>query len=311
MKVLVLGSGAGGGFPQWNCNCALCAGQRSGRLRARARTQSSIAVSSDGRDWVLFNASPDIAQQIRERPALQPRHGVRDTPIAAVVLTDAQIDHVNGLLNLREGAPIDLYATPGVFEQLTAGLPILPVLEHYCGVHWHLLPVAGESRAARFAIDGFPRLQFEAVAVPGKAPPYTTPRSDATAGEPIALRVLDTDSGGRLFFAPSLARVGVDELEAMRDADCLLVDGSFWSDDEMIAAGLGRRRASDMGHLPQCGGPAGTPGMIDVLAGLGASRKLLIHVNNTNPILDEQSAERAELTRRGIEVAYDGMEIVL
>ena len=114
------------------------------------------------------------------------------------------------------------------------------MLQHYCGVHWHLLPVAGESRAARFAIDGFPRLQFEAVAVPGKAPPYSTPRSDATAGEHIALRVHDTDSGGRLFFAPSLARVGADELEAMRDADCLLVDGSFWSDDEMIAAGLGR-----------------------------------------------------------------------
>jgi pyrroloquinoline quinone biosynthesis protein B len=308
MKVLVLGSGAGGGFPQWNCNCALCAGQRSGRLAARARTQSSVALSADGRRWVLLNASPDIAQQIRERPALQPRRGRRHTPIAAVVLTDAQIDHVNGLLNLREGPPIELYATPGVFEQLTAGLPILPVLQHYCGVHWHLVPVAGESRAARFAIDGFPSLQFEAVAIAGKAPPYAL-RSGTAAGEHIGLRVHDLDSGGRLFFAPGLAQVGADELEAMLDADCLLVDGSFWRDDEMIAAGFGRRRASDMGHLPQCGGPAGTPGMIDVLSALPASRKLLTHINNTNPILDERSPERAQLTAAGVEVAYDGMEL--
>jgi pyrroloquinoline quinone biosynthesis protein B len=311
MKVLVLGSGGGGGFPQWNCNCALCAGQRSGRLRARARTQSSIAVSSDGRDWVLFNASPDIAQQIRLRPALQPREGPRHTPIAAVVLTDAHIDHVSGLLNLREGPPIDLHATPGVFEQLSAGLPILPVLQHYCGVRWHLVPVAGEARAARFAVGGFEALQFEAVAIPGKSPPYAAPRGESAVGEHIALRVKDHASGGRLFFAPGLARVGEPEIEVMRDADCLIVDGSFWSDDELIATGLGRKRASDMGHLPQTGGPAGTPGMIDVLCALPASRKLLIHINNSNPILDEESAQHAELKRRGIEVAYDGMELSL
>ena len=311
MKLLVLGSAASGGFPQWNCNCALCAGQRSGRLRAQPRTQSSVAISADGRRWVLLNAAPDIAQQIRQQPALQPRHAPRDTPIAAVVLTDAQLDHVSGLLNLREGPPLELYATPGVFEHLTAGLPILPVLQHYCGVHWHLVPVAGETQRARFAIEGFETLQFEAAALPGRPPPYATTRSDTAVGEHVALRVLDTATGGRLFFAPGLARVGPDELELMRDADCLLVDGSHWSDDEMIAAGLGRRRASDMGHLPQAAGPAGTPGMVEVLAGLDAARKLLIHVNNTNPILDEASPERAELARHGIEVAHDGMEIEL
>lgn len=311
MRVLVLGSGGGGGFPQWNCNCALCAGQRSGRLKAGARTQSSIAISSDGRNWVLVNVSPDIAQQIRSRPELQPRAGPRHTPIAAVVLTDAHIDHVSGLLNLRDGPPIDLYATPGTFEQLTGGLPILPVLQHYCGVQWHLVPVAGETQAARFAVEGFADLRFEAVAIPGKSPPYARPRGDSAVGEHIALRVQDVASGGRLFFAPGLARVGDGELEVMRDADCLLVDGSYWSDDEMIAAGLGRKRASELGHLPQAAGPAGTPGMIEVLSELPAARKLLIHINNSNPILDEQSEQHAELRRRGIEVAYDGMELVL
>jgi pyrroloquinoline quinone biosynthesis protein B len=312
MKVLVLGSGAGGGFPQWNCNCALCAGQRSGRVKAQVRTQGSVAVSSDGRDWVLLNASPDIAHQIRQRPELQPRHGPRDTPIAAIVLMDAQIDHVSGLLSLREGPPLDLYATPGVFEHLTVTLPILPVLQHYCGVHWHLVPVAGEQRAARFEIGGFATLRFEAVAIPGRPPPYAaSSRSDSAVGDHIALRVLDLESGRRLFYAPGLPRVGADELELMHDADCLLVDGSHWSDDEMIAAGLGPRRASEMGHLPQSGGPVGTPGMIEVLSDLPAARKLLIHINNSNPILDESSAERAELTRHGIEVAFDGMEIEL
>jgi len=312
MKVLVLGSGAGGGFPQWNCNCHLCAGQRSGRVKAEVRTHSSVAVSGDGRSWVLLNASPDIAHQIRLHAPLQPRHAPRDTPIAAVVLMDAQIDHVSGLLSLREGPPLDLYATPGVFEHLTVTLPILPVLQHYCGVHWHLVPVAGEQRSARFEIEGFAGLRFEAVAIPGRPPPYAaSSRSDSAVGDHIALRVLDLHSGRRLFYAPRLPRVGADELDSMHDADCLLVDGSHWSEDEMIEAGLGARRASEMGHLPQSAGPAGTPGMIEVLSAFGAARKLLIHVNNSNPILDESSPERAELTRLGIEVAYDGMEIVL
>jgi len=133
MKILVLGSGAGGGFPQWNCNCRLCAGQRQGALSAHARTQSSIAVSADGESWVLLNASPDIGQQIRSHAQLHPRGGLRDTPIKAVVLMDAQIDHVTGLLGLREGPCIDVYATPCVFEDLTTGLPLLNVLQHYCG----------------------------------------------------------------------------------------------------------------------------------------------------------------------------------
>jgi pyrroloquinoline quinone biosynthesis protein B len=307
MKILVLGSGAGGGFPQWNCNCAQCGGQRRGTTRATERTQSSIAVSADGQQWVLLNASPDIATQLRSQPALHPRGAPRDTPIKAVVLMDAQIDHVAGLLSLREGPPIELYCTPCVFEDLTGGLPLLPTLQHYCGVHWHMLPVAGEQREAGFHLDALPGLRLTAMAIDGKAPPYSPHRNDPATGDNIALIVDDPGSGERLFYAPGLAQVGQAELAAMADATCVLVDGTFWTDDEMIAAGLAPHTAADLGHLPQ----SGAQGMVATLAALSTPRKVLIHVNNSNPILDEDSAQRDTLRRHGVEVAHDGMEIEL
>lgn len=310
MKILVLGSGAGGGFPQWNCNCRQCAGQRLGELTAHARTQSSIAVSADGESWVLLNASPDIGQQLRDHPQLHPRHGLRDTPIKAVVLLDAQIDHVTGLLGMREGPCIDVYATPCVFEDLTTVFPVLSVLEHYCGTRWHMLPVAGTERSAAFTVDGFASLRFRAVAIPGKAPPYSPHRREQTVGDNIALLIEDLTDGRRLFYSPGLAEVGPHELKWMHDADCLLVDGTFWVEDEMQHAGLSRKTASEMGHLPQMGDDTRI-GMVDVMLNTGARRKVLIHINNSNPILDEASEQRRVLDSHGIEVAYDGMEITL
>jgi pyrroloquinoline quinone biosynthesis protein B len=310
MKILVLGAGAGGGFPQWNCNCRLCAGQRQDESGAHARTQSSIAISADGRDWVLFNASPDIGAQIRACPPLHPREGLRDTPIRAVVLMDAQIDHVTGLLSLREGPPIDLHCTPCVFEDLTTGLPLLNVLEHYCGVRWHMIPVAGSRTRCEFAVEGFPSLRFTALAVAGKAPPYSPHRREQAAGDNIAIVVQDRLDGTRLFYAPGLAGVGDEERAWMQGADCVLVDGTFWVEDEMRLAGLGDKTATDMGHLPQIG-DASRAGMVDVMRATGARRKVLIHINNSNPILDASSAERRLLDAQGIEVAYDGMEITL
>lgn len=288
----------------------MCAAARDGSRPIRARTQSSIAVSPDGQRWVLLNASPDIGTQLRAQPALHPKQGLRDSPIKAVVLMDAQIDHATGLLSLREGPPLELYATPCVFEDLTTGLPILTVLEHYCGVRWHMLPVAGEQKLAEFAIDGFETLRFRAIAIPGKAPPYSPHRHDPQVGDNIALEITDRATGRRLFYAPGLADVGPAELEWMQDAACVLVDGTFWTEDEMVRAGLGSKRASDMGHLPQTG-DAGRGGMMEALDRTRAQRKLLIHINNSNPILDEHGPERAELSARGIEVAHDGMEIEL
>lgn len=314
MKILVLGSGAGGGFPQWNCNCRLCAGQRQGELSAHARTQSSIAVSADGESWVLLNASPDIGQQLRSHPQLHPRQGppqgLRSTPIKAVVLMDAQIDHVAGLLGLREGPCIDLYATPCVFEDLTTGLPLLNVLQHYCGTRWHMLPVAGDQACAEFEVDGFASLRFTALAIPGKAPPYSPHRREQVVGDNIALLIEDLRGGSRLFYSPGLAEVGEQEMRWMSGADCLLVDGTFWEEQEMQRAGLSGKTATEMGHLPQTASAA-RAGMVEVMQATTARRKVLIHINNSNPILDEGSAQRRVLQAHGIEVSYDGMEITL
>ncbi|MCY4757152.1 pyrroloquinoline quinone biosynthesis protein PqqB [Pelomonas aquatica] len=310
MKILVLGSGAGGGYPQWNCNCRLCNGQRSGTLQASARTQSSIAVSPNGEHWLLLNASPDLGHQIRSNAALHPRGGLRGSPIRAVLLTDAQVDHTTGLLSLREGAPLELYCTSSVFEDLSGGLPILTTLGHYCGVRWHRIPIGGEQTAAALDVEGFPGIKVRALAIPGSVPLYSTRRWGASAGDNIALLIEDANTGKRVFYAPGLAHVGDPELAWMQEADCVMVDGTFWTEDEMIDAGLGARSASDMGHLSQTG-RSGPPGMLAVLDRLSTRRKVLIHINNSNPILDECGEQRRILALCGIEVAHDGMEIEL
>lgn len=304
MKILVLGSAAGGGFPQWNCNCFNCAGLRGGSIAATARTQSSIAVSENGRDWLLVNASPDILAQIRANPALQPARAVRDSGIVAVLLMDAQIDHVTGLLMLRERtAPLPLYATAQVFADLSGSLPLARVLAHYCGVEHHpLVP-----RSAGFVIPPLNETELSVVPLLSKAPPYSAHRDDPHPGDNIGLAIRNRSSGRRLFYAPGLGALTPAVEQAMRAADVLLVDGTCWRDDEMIVQGLSGKTAAMMGHLPQ----SGPGGMIELLDRMPAQRKILIHINNSNPILRDDSPERAELARHGIEVATDGMEIAL
>ncbi|MET0962426.1 MAG: pyrroloquinoline quinone biosynthesis protein PqqB [Noviherbaspirillum sp.] len=304
MKIQVLGSAAGGGFPQWNCNCANCDGVRKGSINARPRTQSSIAVTENDEDWVLVNASPDLLAQIRSLPALQPARAVRDSGIVAVLLMDAQIDHVTGLLMLRErGAPLPLYATEQVMADLSEGLSIGRVLGHYCGLDWQpVMPDQGE-----FGIPPLQRARFTPVALESKAPPYSPHRNNPHPGDNIGLKITDSRSGRSVFYAPGLGALTPAVAEAMAGADVLLVDGTFWSADEMIALGLSRKTAADMGHLPQ----SGPGGMIEVLDRMPASRKILIHINNSNPILREDGPERALLRQHGIEVARDGMEISL
>jgi pyrroloquinoline quinone biosynthesis protein B len=309
MKILVLGSSAGGGYPQWNCNCRQCDGVRRGTINSRARTQSSIAISVDGKDWLLVNASPDILAQLKANPALQPARAARDSGIAAVLLMDAQVDHVTGLMMLREGPRLPLYCSADVHGDLTSSLPLLPVLEHYCGVDWHAIPVAAGERQS-FTIPQLNGVRFTALPLHSNAPPYSPRRDRPAPGDNIGLLVHDMVSGKRLFYAPGLGRVDPLVWQAMIEADCLLVDGTFWSEDEMAAHGFSAKGAAAMGHLPQSGGG----GMLDVLAGLPMSagrRKILIHINNTNPILDENSPQRGVLRAQGVEVAYDGMEIVL
>ena len=304
MKLRVLGSAAGGGFPQWNCNCAQCSAVRSGSPSHRARTQSSVAVGGPD-DWLLVNASPDILTQLQRSPALQPARGARDTGIAAVLLCDGQIDHSTGLYMLRErGRPLPLWCADPVYEDLTQGNPILKVLGHYCGVDRHVLPIDGSA----FAMDGVPGVSFSAMPLASKAAPYSPHRERSVPGDNIGLTLTCGRSGRRLFYAPGLGARSPEVDAAMRSADCVMVDGTFWTDDEMIALGFSKKTGRSIGHLPQ----SGPGGMVEWLASLPAStRKVLIHINNTNPILDEDSPQRAELARHGIEVAHDGMELAL
>lgn len=303
MHVQILGSAAGGGFPQWNCNCRNCDGLRRGTLNAKARTQSSIALSDDGVNWILCNASPDIRTQLEQTPVLQPARAVRDTAIRTIVLMDSQIDHVTGLLTLREGCPHEVWCTDMVHEDLQTGFPLFPMLSHWNGGLQRRRIGLGEP----FRIPACPALEFLPIPLRSAAPPYSPHRNDPHPGDNIGLLVRDTNTGGVLFYAPGLGQPDDGLLATMRDADCLLVDGTLWRDDEMAFAGVGDKLGSEMGHLQQ----SGPGGMIELLDAQPASRKVLIHINNTNPILDEDSAERAELVAHGIEVAHDGMQIVL
>jgi pyrroloquinoline quinone biosynthesis protein B len=303
MHVRVLGSAAGGGFPQWNCNCRNCDGVRKGTIRARARTQSSIAVSGNGADWVLFNASPDLLTQFRAFPRLQPGRAVRDTAVRAVVLIDAQIDHTTGLLMLREGGRLAVYCTQRVRDDLTRGNPLFGILEHFCGVDWH--PIVADPGVTFFVADA-PGLSFTAVPLKSKPPPYSPHRNEPRPGDNIGVHIVDARSRGSLFYAPGLGEIEPHLRPFLAEADCVMLDGTFWTDDELIRLGISTKRARDMGHLPQ----SGPGGMLEALEPLRA-RKILIHVNNTNPILDEDSPERAALEAAAIEVAYDGMEVEL
>lgn len=309
MKIKVLGSAAGGGFPQWNCNCHNCDGVRRGTVKAKRRTQSSIAVSANGEDWLLVNASPDLLAQIAASPELQPARQPRDTGIAAVLVMDAQIDHVTGLLMLRErGTPLPLYATPAVWQDLSTGFPIGPILSHYCGVEHHAIALDG----APIELTALPRVRIDPLPLTSKAPPYSPHREAPERGDNIGLVITNLDTGKRAFYAPGLGVLEPHVLAAMQEMDLLLVDGTTWTNDEMIRLGFSKKTAADMGHLPQ----SGPGGMIEVLDGIGASparpvRKVLIHINNTNPILVEDGPERRTLAEHGIELAEDGMTFEL
>ncbi|WP_312975000.1 pyrroloquinoline quinone biosynthesis protein PqqB [Stutzerimonas nitrititolerans] len=303
MFIQILGSAAGGGFPQWNCNCTNCAGLRAGTLHGQARTQSSIAISDNGVDWILCNASPDIRAQLEAFPALQPARKPRDTAIGAIILLDSQIDHTTGLLTLREGCPHEVWCTEMVHQDLTTGFPLFNMLEHWNGgLKWNPIALDGS-----FVIPACPNLVITPIPLRSSAPPYSPHRNDPHPGDNIGLFIEDRRTGGKLFYAPGLGQVSEALLGTMRGADCLLVDGTLWRDDEMRVREVGDKLGSEMGHLPQ----SGPGGMIEVLDGLPAARKILIHINNTNPILDQDSPERAILDEHRIEVAFDGMSIEL
>lgn len=303
MFIKVLGSAAGGGFPQWNCNCPNCCGIRNGTLQASARTQSSIMLSDNGRDWVLCNASPDIASQIARTPECIHPNQLRGSTIGDIILTDSQIDHTAGLLSLREGCPHRVWCTDEVYHDLSTGFPIFPMLSHWNGgLKYQNIPLL-----QTFQPRVCQRLAFTAIPIASNAPPYSPWRDKPLPGHNIALFVRNTANGQSLLYAPGLGVPDQNILPWLRKADCLLIDGTVWQDNELLKLGVSKNTGKAMGHLAL----SDANGLIELLASLPAKRKILIHINNTNPILDENSAERAQLDQLGIEVSWDGMAITL
>ncbi|MGQ0698630.1 MAG: pyrroloquinoline quinone biosynthesis protein PqqB [Panacagrimonas sp.] len=304
MRALILGAAAGGGFPQWNSNAPACNRARRGDVVARARTQASLAVSADGEHWFLLNASPDLRQQINDNPVLHPRHGLRSTPIAGVALTGGDVDAIAGLLTMRERQPFTVYASAKVHGVLNANL-IFNVLA--ADVVKRETVTLDQARPLNL-VDGTPSgLTIELFAVPGKVPLYL----ESADGTPPIITGEDTvgamirHGSRRLFYVPGCAFMSEALAQRLRDAELVLFDGTLFTDDEMVRAGLGAKTGRRMGHMSV----SGAEGTIAAFEGLNVKRKVFVHINNSNPILLDDSPERAQVEAAGWIVGYDGMEL--
>jgi pyrroloquinoline quinone biosynthesis protein B len=313
MRVKVLGSAAGGGFPQWNCACQNCRRLRAGTLRAKPRTQSQIAVELAPDRWCLLNASPDLRSQIEAAPELQARatgdKSSRISPIAAVILTSGDLDNTLGLLLLREFQPLQIYATPSIQEITTEENTFFRMLRRVRPqAVWNDI-VPGEV----FQLEGNSKnfaVRVEPIALPGGYPEYVDAEraAELPADEAVvALQVEGASSGRKLIYCPALPEIGDELLARFAACDLLLLDGTFWSDDELIRVVGGLRTAQRMGHIPI----AGREGSLERLRAIVHPNKVYIHINNTNPILDQDSAEFAQVMAAGCSVAYDGMSFTL
>ncbi len=309
MQVLVLGSAAGGGFPQWNCNCALCRRARAGDPKVKRRTQSSLAISSGDGKWFLLNASPDLRKQIDDNPELHPdATKTRHSPIAGAVLTNADVDHIAGLLNLRESQPLSVYATRRVHNVLDRNSVYGVLNPAYVARRQLDLDARTDLAGQDGVING---IAVEPFAVPGKIALYLEDHSKAdmgsTAEDTIALKVTERAGGKSFFYIPACASMPADLSARLRGADLVFFDGTVWNDDEMIATQTGKKTGNRMGHMHL----AGEDGSVAAFAKLGVRRKIFVHINNTNPVLAEDSAERATVEKAGWEVGHDGMKVTL
>lgn len=299
MQIIVLGSAAGGGFPQWNCLCPVCQLAWKGDKRVKPRTQSSLAVSADGEHWLLLNASPDLRQQILTTPQLQPRGAKRQSPISAVFVTNGDVDHLTGLLTLREQQSFTIYGSKTTLDEVAGG-NIFGVLNRDL--------VKFREVALNETIDTSLGLRITQFAVPGKVPLYleSGPVAIGAEGETtVGLEI--TDGKKTLFYIPGCAEVTPKLQEKLRRADLLFFDGTTFTDDEMVTLGLSTKTAWRMGHTAM----SGDKGSLRTLSDLGIRRKIYVHINNTNPVLIEDSPERAKVTAAGWDVSYDGMEVTL
>ncbi len=300
MYLRILGSAAGGGYPQWNCACNLCRLVRNGGGTIPRRLHASLALSATGDSWHLINATPDVLTQINQSESLHPGPDLRQTPVKSIFLTDAELDHTIGLLLLREGSRLDVYAAETVLEALSESFPVRRMLSHYCDNNWISLAIG---RSLPFEDN---RLIVETIGTGSKRPRYAS-RNDSGSDWVIAYRFEDPATGGSLFYCPALESWSPEIESAIERSSCILIDGTFWSDDEMSALGAGKLSAAEMGHVPLFG----TAGSITRLANFSSKKKLLIHINNTNPILDPNSRERQMLGFHGIEIGHDEMELTI
>ncbi|MGR8920252.1 MAG: pyrroloquinoline quinone biosynthesis protein PqqB [Gammaproteobacteria bacterium] len=307
MHIRVLGSAAGGGYPQWNCNHPNSRRARQRDPAAPQRTQSSIAVSADGEAWVLFNASPDLRQQINDNDILQPRDALRESPIKAVVLTNADVDHVAGLLNLRESQPLRIYGTGRVLSVLAANTIFNVLNPDFVEREAFELDQAFALRGPDGTVLGITVTPF---AVPGKVALWL---EDESAGadfgtvdeDTIALEVTADDGSGRFYYMPACARMTEALAARVRGAELIFFDGTLWVDDEMIRDGVGVKTGKRMGHMSV----SGEEGTLAAFEPLAVKRKVFIHINTTNPILIADTEERLAVEAAGWEVSYDGMAI--
>lgn len=298
MHLVILGSAAGGGIPQWNCRCSICSLAWEGDPRVAPRTQSSIAVSPDGERWLLVNASPDIRQQIQSNRAMFPRQGLRHSPIEAVLLTNGDVDHVAGLLTLREVQPFTLYATPGILGSVNENR-VFDVLSSVVGRK----PIALNE-----TFEPIPGLTVTLFAVPGKVPLWLEDASLEIGAETETTVGAMIEAGGRrLAYIPGCARVTDDLKARIAGVDALLFDGTVLEDDDMIRAGVGTKTGWRMGHIQM----NGETGSIASLADVAVGRRIFVHINNTNPVLVEDSPERLSVEDRGWTVAHDGLSLKL
>ncbi|MBN9799198.1 pyrroloquinoline quinone biosynthesis protein PqqB [Pseudonocardia sp. UM4_GMWB1] len=302
MRIRVLGAAAGGGFPQWNCGCPGCRAVRDGTRPTAPRTQSSIAVSPDGERWWLVNASPDVRTQLADSPALHPT-GDRTTPLHGVLLTDAEIDHTLGLVLLREGRGVHVHATAATERTLRTGTGLLTTLERFCPVTWTEVVPGAEHDLGGLVYRAFdaPTAKHDRFAPP---PAGSGTGTDGT-GRVVGYRFTDPATGRFAVHLPGVQELTPAVLAEIDGADLLLVDGTTWFDDEMVRLGLAAKTAHDMGHL-HVGGPGGS---LERLGGLRVGRTVYVHINNTNPMLLDDSDERAEVEKAGALVGYDGLEL--
>lgn len=311
MLVRILGSAAGGGFPQWNCNCSGCQSVREGKKGVNQRTQSSLAVRGTKGSWYLINASPDVRQQLGRLRNTVPT-SIRSNPIAGVLLTDAEIDHTAGLMILRESAePLAIYGTNSVRKALTEGFSVLRVLKDYCGVVWSNIEPGSTVDLNNYDnSDDSSSLEIEVFSVPGTPPKYmrsSNPVDGNHDNSVVGFTFRDRLSGGVVTYAPALSELSDSIHKRLDKSDCILVDGTFWQNDELVKLGTSTRTALAMGHLPL----SGDNGSLNQLAKLSSKRKIFTHINNTNPILIADSAEHKIVEAAGMEVAYDGLTIEL